>query len=108
MTNQYGLSGLTKQAELGGVQRGIESEGVAADQAQFKEQRDYPYKNVQFQQSLLQGLPLATQSYSYAQPSTLSSLMDSAGGLTALYKSLFGGTTTTPTTPATTNPAAQI
>ena len=103
MTNQYGLAGLGKQAELGGVQRGIESEGVAADQAQFKEQRDYPYKNVQFQQSLLQGLPLATQSYSYAQPSTLSSLLSSAGGLTSLYNTLFNSKPETPT-PATTTP----
>jgi len=101
MTNQYGLAGLGKQAELGGVQRGIESEGTAADLAQFKEERDYPYKNVQFQQSLLQGLPLATQSYSYAQPSTLSSLLSSAGGLTSLYQTLFGPqTTTAATTPA--------
>jgi hypothetical protein len=31
LTNQYGLAALGKQAELGGVQRGIEGEGIAAD-----------------------------------------------------------------------------
>ena len=89
LTNQYGLAALGKQAELGGVQRGIEGEGIAADYGQFKEERDYPYKQVQYQQSLLQGLPLATQSYSYQQPNPISSAGGTAGGLTALLKSLF-------------------
>lgn len=88
--NQYGLSALTKQAELGGVQRGIEGEGIAADLAQFREERDYPFKQVQYQQSLLQGMPLATQSYSYQQPSTVSNIAGTAGGLTSLLKTLFG------------------
>lgn len=107
MTNQYGLNALRNQAELGAVQRGIESEGVAADKAQFEEQRDFPYKQVQYQQSLLQGLPLAAQTYSYAQPSTLSEILGSAGGLQQLYKILFpsADTPTTSTTPATTTPA---
>jgi len=97
--NQYGLSALTKQAELGGVQRGIEGEGIAADYGQFKEERDYPYKQVQYQQSLLQGLPLAAQSYTYNEPSTLSNLMGTAGGITSLYDTLFGPKATAPTTP---------
>ena len=52
-------------------------------------------------QSLLQGLPLAAQSYQYSKPSTLSNIlggllsMESAGegggGLGALYNMLFGG-----------------
>lgn len=88
--NQYGLSALGRQAELGGVQRGIEAEGIGADYGQFKEERDYPFKQVQYQQSLLQGLPLAAQSYSYQEPSTLSTIMGSAGGVSALYNSLFG------------------
>jgi hypothetical protein len=102
LTNQYGLSALGKTAELGGVQRGIESEGIAADMAQFNQERDFPYKQVQYQQSLLQGMPLATQSYTYQQPSTLSNVAGTAGGLgglynavapgiSSLYKNLFGG-----------------
>jgi hypothetical protein len=88
--NQYGLNALSKQAELGGVQRGIEGEGIAADYGQFKEERDFPYKQVQYQQSLLQGMPLAAQSYSYQEPSTLSTIMGSAGGIKSLYDTLFG------------------
>jgi hypothetical protein len=90
LTNQYGLSALGRQAELGGVQRGIESEGIAADYGQFKEERDFPLKQVQYQQSLLQGMPLAAQSYSYAEPSTLSNILGSAGGIKSLYDTLFG------------------
>jgi len=92
LTNQYGLNALGRQAELGAVQRGIEGEGIAADYGQFKEERDYPFKQVQYQQSLLQGMPLAAQSYSYQQPSTLSNVLGSAGGIKSLYDTLFGPT----------------
>jgi hypothetical protein len=53
--NTYGLAGLTKQAELGGIERGIEQSGIEADRMQFEEERDFPYKQVQYMQSLLQG-----------------------------------------------------
>ena len=96
MTNQYGLGTLLKQADLGAAQRGIESEGIAADRSQFEEERDFPYKQVQYLQSLLQGLPLAAQSYQYQQPAALTSLMNTSGGIQNLYKSLFGGSDTTP------------
>ena len=96
----YGLAALQKQAELGGVERGIEQEGIAADIAQFKEERDYPYKQVQYMQSLLQGLPLAAQTYSYSQPSALSQILSQSGGIMDLYDRLFS--TPAPTTPTTT------
>lgn len=92
---EYGLATLGRQAELGGVQRAIEQEGVAADLGQFKEERDYPYKQVQYMQSLLQGLPLAAQSYTYAQPSALSEILSGAGGVRDLYNIIFGGGTGT-------------
>jgi len=87
----YGLQGLAAQQAAGTAQRDIEQQGVAADYAQFQEARDYPYKQVQYQQSLLQGLPLAAQSYTYSQPSTLSNVLTQAGGIGQLYKDLFGG-----------------
>jgi hypothetical protein len=87
---QFGLATLQKQADLGAQQRAIEQEGITADINQFKEERDFPYKQVQYQQSLLQGLPLATQSYSYAQPSTLASAAGGAAGLMEMYNKLFG------------------
>ena len=87
--NTYGLAGLTKQAELGGIERGIEQAGIEADRMQFEEERDFPYKQVQYMQSLLQGLPVAAQSYSYMQPSELSSTLSGAGGIMQLFDRLF-------------------
>ena len=90
--NVYGLAALQKQADLGAAQSAIEQAGIDADYAQFKEERDFPYKQVQYMQSLLQGLPLETQSYTYAQPSALSDAFGTAGGLMELYNLLFPGT----------------
>jgi len=87
--NQYGLAALQKQTDVGGIQRGIESEGLTADRAQFETERDYPLKQVQYMQSLLQNLPLATQQYSYNQPSALSQSTSQAGGLMDMYDRLF-------------------
>lgn len=90
---QYGLQALQQQLGAGATQRGIESEGVAADIGQFEQERDYPYKQVQYMQSLLQGLPLETQSYSYQEPSGLTQLLGglgSIGGLLQTYGFLGG------------------
>ncbi len=80
---------MQKIADLGAEQRGIEAEGITADKTAFEEERDMPYKQVQFMQSLLQGLPLETQDYSYMQPSELSELLGGAGGIDKLYDLLF-------------------
>lgn len=48
---------------VGATDRAIESEGITADKLQFEEARENPYKMVQFQQSLLQGMPLSSQAY---------------------------------------------
>ena len=87
--NVYGLSALQRIADMGAEQRGITSEGIAADKAQFEEERDFPYKQVQYMQSLLQDLPISAQSYSYMQPSQLSTVLSTAGGLDRLYDMLF-------------------
>ena len=91
MANQYGFDVLGKQGAAGAEQRGIASEGMAADYAQFKEERDYPYKQVQYMQSLLQGLPLEAQSVSYAAPSQYQQAAEGMGSLADLWKSVTGG-----------------
>ncbi|NDD54743.1 hypothetical protein EBZ39_12910 [bacterium] len=85
----YGLAALQKQADFGALQRGIEQEGINADIKQFEEEKMDPYKKVQFAQSLLSGMPLGTQQYSYAQPSSLSSALSEGGGLAAFLEKLF-------------------
>jgi hypothetical protein len=72
----------------GAIDRGIEAEGVAADKAQFEEARANPYKMVQYQQSLLQGLPLAAQSYQGIEPSALLKASQGASTVNALLKNL--------------------
>lgn len=88
LTNQYGLSALQKQAELGKEQRGIEAEGIAADLAQFEQEKLDPYKKLQFQQSLLQGLPLQAQQYNTADQSTLQKLLGAGADSAAIVKQL--------------------
>ena len=94
--NKYGLSSLAAQANLGAKERDIEQQGIAADYKQFREERDFPYKQVQYMQSLLQGLPLETQSYTYAEPSRISQIAAMGGGANALYENIFGSPVTDP------------
>jgi len=92
--NQYGFDVLAGQERAGAAQRGIQQEGLSADLAQFEEERYFPYKQVQYMQSLLQGLPIEARSVQYAQPSQLSQLISSEGamgGVSGLYNMLFGG-----------------
>jgi hypothetical protein len=86
--SQIGLNNLNTQANLGNVQRGIESEGIAADKAQFEEARKDPYTKLQFQQSMLNGLPIAAQNYNMSQPSALTQFSQGATSLDKLMKLL--------------------
>lgn len=89
LANQFGLQALANQVQAGQIERGIEQEGITADRLQFEEERDFPYKQVQYMQSLLQGLPVAAQSYSYAQPSQLSNFLSGSGGVYDLLSKVF-------------------
>ena len=75
-------------AQQGNAQRGIEAEGIAADKAAFEAARENPYKMLQFQQSMLQGMPVSATSYNIAQPTKLQEIMaGAAGGAKAVGKS---------------------
>jgi hypothetical protein len=80
------LAGL--MASQGAVERGIESEEVAANKAQFEEARLNPYKMVQYQQSLLSGLPLAAQTYNQAPTDNLTQFSQAATTINQLLKNL--------------------
>ena len=60
-SSEYGLKSLGEMSRLGETQRGIEGEGIAAEQRQFEEQRDYPAAMLKFQRDMLTGLPLSPQ-----------------------------------------------
>lgn len=82
-----GLAGMLGSA--GAAQRAIEQEGIAADLGEFQQQRDYPFKMLQFQQSLLQGLPIQSVAAQYQQPSTATNVLNTMGGLMGLYEKMF-------------------
>ena len=71
--------------QAGAAQRGIEQEGITADYNEFLAQRDYPQKMLQFQQSMLQGLPISTVSTSPASMTGLGSLQSTVGTLGSTY-----------------------
>ena len=86
LTNRYGLAALGAQQIAGGQQRDIEQQGVAADYAQFKEERDDPYKKVQYQQSLLQNLPISAQEMDYIGQSDTSEILGWLGSLEKIIR----------------------
>jgi hypothetical protein len=81
---------LSDQLRAGDIQRGIESEGIVADMKQFEQERDYPFKMTQFMQSLLQGMPIQAQNYSYVEPSNFQQFLGGAGGVLELLNALRG------------------
>jgi hypothetical protein len=85
---EYGLGALKDLAGIGEDQRAIEAEGIAADIQQFEDERDDPYKKVQYMRSLLQGLPLETQSYNYSEPSGMQNLGRALGDASGIYTQL--------------------
>jgi hypothetical protein len=75
-------------SEAGGQQRGIEQQGISADYNEFLAQRDYPQKMLQFQQSMLQGLPIATTTNQAAPMSGIGQLQSTVGGMGNIFESL--------------------
>jgi len=84
----YGLAALQKQADLGAVQRGIESEGVSADIKQFEEERKFPYSNLEWQRQFLANLPVASSNFGYSQPDLLSNILGGAGGIVGFLRDI--------------------
>jgi hypothetical protein len=87
--NRYGFDVLAAQQGAGAEQRGILGQGIAADQQQFMQERDYPLKSAQYMQSLLQGLPMEATSKQFAPVNPLQAgIAGAAGGASTLDKIL--------------------
>jgi hypothetical protein len=89
----FGLKGLGAERDIlnqqlgaGAVQRGITSEGVAADLGEFNAQREFPYKQVQFQRDMISGLPTGSVTNTPAQLSGVAQLLSSVGGIDKLLQ----------------------
>lgn len=80
----FGLKSIGQLADLGATQRGITSEGIAADKAQFEEQRDFAYKMPQYQLGLLSGLPIGSNTTGVDQDD-ISKLKSQVTGLASIY-----------------------
>ena len=74
--------------QAGTAQRGIEQEGITADYNEFLAQRDYPQKQVQFLQSMLQGLPISNVSNIPQSQTAAQQFFGTAGDVTALLTKL--------------------
>jgi hypothetical protein len=90
-TNKYGLESLKAMQDAGATQRDIEQQGIAADYAQFQEERDFPFKQVQYQQSLLQDLPISATEREYVEQSELAKILGYAGSAATIWESIYGG-----------------
>jgi len=85
LQNSTNLANLNAQLTGGATQRGIESEGVAADLAEFEKQREYPEKQLRLQKEMLTGLPISTVSNI---PQAQTDSQQAIGGMTTIYKML--------------------
>jgi hypothetical protein len=86
-SSDFGIKTLANLGTAGETQRAIEQAGIAADKAQFEEQRDYPAKMVQYQKDLMQGLPI-TASQTGVNQTDISNLSSQIQGLLSLYSTL--------------------
>jgi hypothetical protein len=98
----FGMKTVDQLANLGNVQRGITSEGLAADKAQFEEERNFAYEMPKYQLGLLSGLPTGANTTSVNQDA-ISQMTSQVGGLASLYQTLanLGQAPAKPATPAT-------
>lgn len=91
--SEFGLKGLAAEQDLlknqlaaGATQRGITSEGIAADLGEFQAQRDYPYKQAQFLRDMISGLSASSVTNTPTQLSGIAQLISAVGGIDTLLK----------------------
>ena len=72
----------------GAQQRGITSEGIAADLNEFNQQRQYPFQQVQFQRDMISGLPTGSVTNTPANLTGMGSFLSALGGGTAAASAL--------------------
>ena len=85
---RYGLSALRDMSAAGAAERDIAQQGITADYLQYQQEQQYPYEQLQFMQSMLEGLPVAAKTQSYVAPGSFQELSGASGGVLALLRSL--------------------
>lgn len=79
--NTANLANLQQQLTAGDTQRKIEAEGIKADLDEFNMQREFPYKQIQFQRDILSGLPVSAITSQAPQMNDVAALVASMGGM---------------------------
>ena len=97
----FGQQNLAALGQAGGVQQGIQNVADQAAYAEFQKQQQYPYQQLAFEQSLLQGLPTGTTTTTPNAMSDLGTALSALGVGTSLstnplIQSIFGTSTTAP------------
>jgi hypothetical protein len=82
------MRNLKAQADMGATQRGITSEGIAADLAEFNQQRQYPFQQVQFQRDMISGLPTGSVTNAPGNLTGMGAFLSALGGGTAAASAL--------------------
>jgi hypothetical protein len=88
--NTANLANLQQQLTAGDVQRKIEAEGVKADLDEFNVQREFPYKQIQFQRDILSGLPVSAITSQAPQMNDVAALVASMGGMSKMISTAQG------------------
>jgi len=83
----YGLKTANDLLAAGATQRGIESEGIAADKKAFEEQQADPYTRLEFQRKMLTDMPIGMTTNSTNQDA-ISKMSTDIAGLASLYDQL--------------------
>jgi len=75
----------------GDDQRRINQEGITADYLQYQQEQQYPYEQLKFMQSMMQGLPIEAQSQSFVDPSSYEQIAGGGSDLAKFIKLIMGG-----------------
>lgn len=75
---------LDQQMKAGETQRGIESEGIAADYNEFLRQEQYPYKQLEFQRNMISGLPASAVTTAPEPLTNAGKILQAASGISSL------------------------
>lgn len=86
--NATNLANINAQLAAGAQQRGITSEDIAARQAEFNQQRQYPFQQVQFQRDMISGLPTGSVTNTPASLTGMGAFLSALGGGTAAASAL--------------------
>jgi hypothetical protein len=86
--SQADIANINAKLAGGAQERGITSEGIAADKEEFEKQRQYPYQQAQFQRDMISGLPTGAVTNTAGEMSGIGSFLNALGGGTAAASAL--------------------